>query len=222
MPPRTERMTTKARRWPMLSDVLRLPIALTVAVLVALGACSSSDGRELPEPKDSATTTSSASSASSTAPAAIDGVAPFSLTSPAVAAGGELPERHTCTGDDVSPPLSWSGAPPAASFAVVVRDLSADGFVHWVVAGIDGTVIGLGDGGIPEGAVEAMNGFGGVGWAGPCPPTGSGTHTYAIVLHVLAEPAPVDATTPAEEAADLVEGLSTAHAELQVAVTAPG
>ncbi len=203
----------------MLSDVPRLPIALAVAALVALGACSATDGRELPEPKARPTTVPPTSS---TAGAAIDGVAPFELTSPAVAAGGELPPRHTCSGADVSPPLSWSGAPPAASLAVVVQDLSAEGFVHWVVAGIDGSVIGLGDGGIPEGAVEAMNGFGGVGWAGPCPPPGSGTHAYAIVLHVLDEPAAIDATMPAAEAADLVEGLSTAQAELQVVVTASG
>lgn len=199
--------------------MLRLPIALVVAALVAAGACSSSDGRELPAPQHSATT---APAPSSTAGAAIDGMAAaFTLSSPVVAAGGELPERHTCEGDGVSPPLSWAAPPPAEEFAVVVRDLSAEGFVHWVMAGIDGSVVGLGEGGVPEGAVEAMNGFGGVGWAGPCPPPGSGTHTYAIVLHALDEPVAIDATMPADEAADLVEVLSTAHAELQFTATAP-
>ena len=47
----------------------------------------------------------------------------MTLTSPAFAAGDEIPIRYTCEGDDVSPPLAWS-TPPAGtkSLALIVDD----------------------------------------------------------------------------------------------------
>ena len=67
-----------------------------------------------------------------------------------------------------------------------MRDRNAGGFVHWVVTGIDPFVQGVGEGGLPENAVEGPNGAGTVGWIGPCPPAGSGMHTYEFALLALA------------------------------------
>lgn len=196
--------------------MLRHRIALVVVALLAVGAaCSAEDGRELPAP------VATAPAPTTTAVAAIGGTGGFTLTSPAADAGGEVPAAFTCLGEDVSPPLAWSGAPPAAAYGIVVRDLSAEGFVHWVVAGIDPTVVGLGAGGVPEGAVESLNGTGTAGWAGPCPQVGTGTHTYAFVLHALPEPVVIDPAMSGAEAADLIEGTSTAQAELLLTATAP-
>ena len=35
----------------------------------------------------------------------------LTLTSPAFAAGGEIPQVYTCEGDDISPVLAWNGVP---------------------------------------------------------------------------------------------------------------
>lgn len=204
--------------------VRRCPASLLAALAVAvLGvACSSSDGRDLPAPDPSQTTTSVSAPVVAQPSEEAEVTSTFVLTSSAFVDGGGIPEAHTCTGADFSPPLTWSGAPAAAELALVVRDRDADGFVHWVVTGIDPSVQGLGAGGVPEGAVEAMNSAGTTGWFGPCPPAGSGTHTYELVLHALPEPLGLAAGTAADEAATLVEGASSATATLTGTVTAGG
>lgn len=191
----------------------RLAAALIASTLVPLAACSSEDGRALPIPDPGSTTSTSAPTLDST-PASGGVTEVFTLYSTAFTEGGTIPDRSTCDGEDLSPPLDWVGVPAAAELAIVVRDIDAAGFVHWVLTGIDPTVRGLGEGGIPESAVEAQNGFGTLGWAGPCPPEGEGPHTYQIVLHALPEPLVMPPGTPAEEAADLVEGASSAQAVL--------
>jgi hypothetical protein len=109
-----------------------------------------------------------------------------------------------------------------ATLAIVVRDRDAASFVHWIVTGIDPFVQGIGQGGVPENAVEGRNESGAVGWLPPCPPAGSGTHTYEFAL--LALPAavdiPVDAT--AEQAAALLEASAGERAVLTGTVTAGG
>lgn len=193
-----------------------LTASLLVSLAVTAGACSSDDGRALPEPDPGSTTSSTASTVAPSLDSADGGAETevFTLFSAAFVDGGTIPERSTCDGEDLSPPLDWVGTPPAAGLAIVVRDRDAGGFVHWVLTGIDPTVHGLGEGGIPESAVEAENGFGRVGWAGPCPPEGSGPHTYDIVLHALAEPLALAPGTPADEAAAMVEDASSARAAL--------
>ena len=73
-------------------------------------------------------------------------MAEFSLTSTAVADEATIPRRHTCDGEDRSPPLSWS-APPAGtgSLALVLDDPDAPGgrFIHWLAWGIPRTPVGL-------------------------------------------------------------------------------
>jgi phosphatidylethanolamine-binding protein (PEBP) family uncharacterized protein len=189
--------------------VLQARVAVAAA-LVVVAACSSSDGRELPPPKAVVTTLATVPS---TIGPAIEGAAGFMLTSPVVADGGVLPVRHTCAGEDVSPPLAWTGAPAAASLAIVVRDVTA-GDVHWVVTDIDPTVTGFGEAGVPETAVEA------VAWSGPCPPAGSGTHSYVVALHALAEPLVVDPGATADDAAAAVEAGSIGQTQLQITATA--
>jgi Raf kinase inhibitor-like YbhB/YbcL family protein len=64
------------------------------------------------------------------------------LTSPAFEHGRSIPRKHTCEGEDVSPPLAWSGVPQGtASLALVVDDPDAPGgtFTHWRAWGIDPT-----------------------------------------------------------------------------------
>ena len=195
------------------------PLTAVVALSLALtaGGCSSQDGRELPQPDPATTTTTTTSTSVPTIDSGSDGggvTEVFTLYSTAFTEGGVVPDRSTCDGEDLSPPLDWVGAPAAAELAIVVRDRDAGGFVHWVVTGIDPSVHGIGEGGIPETAVESANGFGRAGWAGPCPPEGSGPHTYEFTIHALPEPLTLQPGTPGQEAATLVEGTSSARAVL--------
>lgn len=116
----------------------------------------------------------------------------FTLSSPAFAEGHAVPPRYTCEGDDVSPPLAWSGAPAATrAFALVVDDPDAPSgrFTHWLVADIGAERSGLGEAeGSGAGAAQGTNDFGRVGYGGPCPPRGHGVHHYQFHLHALAQP----------------------------------
>ena len=112
---------------------------------------------------------------------------PFELTSSAFPEGGSIPRRYTCDGADGSPPLAWSGAPDGTkSLVLLVDDPDARGFVHWVAYDIAGSTMGS----LPEGVSKSSttprqgtNGFGAVGYGGPCPP--SGTHHYVFRLLAL-------------------------------------
>jgi Raf kinase inhibitor-like YbhB/YbcL family protein len=123
----------------------------------------------------------------------------FILSSSAFAEGGTIPTRHTCDGDDASPPLEWSGAPDGtAAYALIVDDPDARGFVHWVVADIPGETTSIEEGASGSGGigVEGRNQFGRTGWGGPCPP--SGTHRYVFTLYALSGPLGLTGTQDAD------------------------
>ena len=111
----------------------------------------------------------------------------FVLTSSAFAAGDSIPDRHACEGEDLSPPLSWT-APPEGSrtLALILDDPDAPRgrFVHWLRWGIAPDTSGLGEG--QPAPLEGRNDFGTVGYRGPCPPRGHGSHRYRFRLHAVA------------------------------------
>lgn len=113
------------------------------------------------------------------------------LTSTAFKHHGPIPKKHTGTGEDISPPLAWDGAPQdTAAYALICHDPDAPlvnpgnyGFVHWVLYNIPGTATGL-----PEGVREhtaGVNNFDRPGYGGPMPPEGHGTHHYFFWLLAL-------------------------------------
>ena len=110
----------------------------------------------------------------------------FALRSEAFAHGDEIPRRHTCEGEDISPALAWSD-PPAQTraLALIVDDPDAPKgtFTHWVAWDIDPMASGLGEG--ESAPAEGRNDFGMAGWSGPCPPPGHGAHRYFFRLHAL-------------------------------------
>jgi hypothetical protein len=115
-------------------------------------------------------------------------MAEFSLTSSAFAPGGTIPRRHTCDGEDRSPPLSWSAPPTGTrSLALILDDPDAPGgrFIHWLAWGITPDTGGLGEG--EAAPLEGRNDFATVGYRGPCPPRGHGPHRYRFQLHAVAE-----------------------------------
>jgi Raf kinase inhibitor-like YbhB/YbcL family protein len=198
----------------------RLVVSLAVGALAASSACSSSDGRALPPPAPRPSTTTTTSEAT-LGPGEETG--PFTLQSTAFADGAVIPERLTCTGDAVSPDLSWTGAPAdTTGLALVVRDRNAGGFVHWVVSDIDPFVQGIGEAGVPENAVEHRNDAGTIGWLAPCPPAGSGTHTYEVVVLALPGVVSIPEDATGAQAAALLEASASERAVLTGTVTAGG
>lgn len=117
------------------------------------------------------------------------------LASPAFAPGAQIPAEYTCDGADISPPLSWSGVPPATkSLVLVVQDPDAPSgvFPHWAAFDIapnaGGLAAGYGRSRPAAGFREGRNGFGGTGYRGPCPPHGGGIHHYHFRLLAISQP----------------------------------
>jgi Raf kinase inhibitor-like YbhB/YbcL family protein len=140
----------------------------------------------------------------------------LTLSSPEFDEGGAIPRRFTCDAADVSPPLSWSGAPEGTiTLALVMDDPDAGGFVHWVVYNIDVSATGslpAGWSATPEAAPQGVNSFGKVGYGGPCPP--SGTHRYAFRLLALDQVLELAAGPKAQAVLDASAGHALAEATL--------
>ena len=119
----------------------------------------------------------------------------LNLISSAFADGAGIPALHTCDGSDVSPPLSWSGLPPATrSLALIVDDPDAPDpaapqttWVHWVLYNLPADAAGLPQGvsahQLPGGTREGSNDWQRTGYGGPCPPIGR--HRYFFKLYAL-------------------------------------
>jgi Raf kinase inhibitor-like YbhB/YbcL family protein len=142
----------------------------------------------------------------------------FTLASSAFGDGGAIPVEFTCNGDDTSPPLEWSGASQMAiGYALIMEDLDADGFVHWVVFDIPGdtTSLAAGDDG---GGTVGTNQLGTQRYLGPCPP--SGDHEYQFTLYSLFEPLDLGPEATAEDVANAAEGAPSAQLSGRYAASA--
>lgn len=108
----------------------------------------------------------------------------MTVTSDAIEALGAIPRRHTQEGEDLSPALSWSGAPAEAkAFAVICHDPDAPlaspgsyGYVHWVLYNLSASTTSL-DEATTQGT-PGVNDSGNSGYNGPMPPEGHGVHHY--------------------------------------------
>lgn len=121
--------------------------------------------------------------------------ATLGITSTAFAEGAAIPARYTCEGEDLAPPLAFSGVPAGArSLALVVDDPDAPDpaapktvWVHWVVHDLPPDTAGLAEGGaLPPGARQGLNDWKRTGYGGPCPPIGR--HRYYFKLYALDAP----------------------------------
>src|SRR5258708_38340417 len=108
-------------------------------------------------------------------------VAAMSLTSADIRSGGAIPIAHIyprCGGGNISPALSWSGAPAATKSFVVTMidvDVKPDEWSHWIVVGLPASVMSLPRAAtsLPGGARAVLSNFGDAAYAGPCPPKGT-------------------------------------------------
>lgn len=117
------------------------------------------------------------------------------LTSTAFTDGGAIPSKYTCEGDDISPPLAWSGVPAGTqSLVLIVDDPDAPDpakpqrvWVHWVLYNLSADARGLAEAiaeqALPKGTEGGLNDWGRTGYGGPCPPIGR--HRYFHKLYAL-------------------------------------
>jgi Raf kinase inhibitor-like YbhB/YbcL family protein len=106
----------------------------------------------------------------------------FRLSSPDFNAGGFIPAQFTADGANVPPRLKFAGVPAGTrSLALIVEDPDAPSgtFTHWIIWNIPPGAKSVTGGEGTEGA----NDFGGEGYGGPQPP--SGTHRYFFRLSAL-------------------------------------
>jgi Raf kinase inhibitor-like YbhB/YbcL family protein len=114
------------------------------------------------------------------------------VTSSAFQAGQAIPTKYTCEGEDISPPLQWSGVPAGAkSLALICDDPDAPvgRWVHWVLYDLPVMTTDLAEK-VPAsetlsfGAKQGTNDFKRIGYGGPCPPPGK-PHRYYFRLYAL-------------------------------------
>jgi Raf kinase inhibitor-like YbhB/YbcL family protein len=114
------------------------------------------------------------------------------IESSAFADNQTIPQRYTCEGEDISPPLAWSGAPEGTkSFALLCDDPDAPAgtWHHWALFDLPATADRLEEAHPTDQSVsatrQAVNDFKRPGYGGPCPPQGHGTHHYRFRLLAL-------------------------------------
>ncbi len=117
------------------------------------------------------------------------------LTSTSFENGAGIPRRHTCEGEDLSPPLAWSGTPKGAvGLALIVDDPDAPDpaapkmtWVHWVVYNLPAAAGSLAEGiafeDLPAETGVGLNDWQRAEYGGPCPPIGR--HRYFFKLYAL-------------------------------------
>ena len=114
------------------------------------------------------------------------------MASPAFPDSAVIPRRFTCDGENVSPPMQWSGAPPETrSFVLLCDDPDAPAgtWHHWAAYDIaaNQTALELGAAQLADrhGFRQAVNDFERPGYGGPCPPRRHGLHHYHFRLLAL-------------------------------------
>jgi phosphatidylethanolamine-binding protein (PEBP) family uncharacterized protein len=127
------------------------------------------------------------------------------VSSPAFADGGSIPEPYSCLPQDGPPQLEWTGVPPeAVEVAIIMDDVTGQGQLHWIVAGLDPATTRWPD--APDAAgIEIKEYF------GPCPSTRS---EYRFRVLALDEPSGLAAGDPERSAAERLEAASVAHGQL--------
>lgn len=222
----------------MVSHVLRSRAVkktiITAVALLALTACDTGDGTTLKQPTSPTTL-----APIDTTPLASVAIEPIEPAEPIVAGSDQIPapaalpsgvfqlfapwaeagpidSRYSCDGSNVSPSFSWADVPEGtAELAVAFVDetnlSNEQPFIHWVMTGIDPSTerTSVAEGQVPDGAAQALNFFGDIAFAGPCPNPGE-TNNFRLTLFALNQQLEVADGTPATELLNLINTVSLA------------
>ncbi|OGI26227.1 MAG: hypothetical protein A3J76_01435 [Candidatus Moranbacteria bacterium RBG_13_45_13] len=130
------------------------------------------------------------------------------IASPVFENNGNIPEKYTCDGEEINPPLEFSDVPEnTKSLALIVDDPDAPipgGFVHWIVFNIKPDIKEIKENAVPENAIQGITSEGKTGYVGPCPP--SGIHHYQFKLYALDEMPDLDSSAKREDVEKSMEG----------------
>jgi Raf kinase inhibitor-like YbhB/YbcL family protein len=116
----------------------------------------------------------------------------FKLRSKAFSDGGMIPVKHTCDGENLSPPLEWTEPPRhTSSLVLICDDTDVPGVMqtHWLMynippdyriflEGVHRTEV------LPWGSAQGWNDFGEIGYGGPCLDYGQ-SHRYVFRLFAV-------------------------------------
>ncbi len=149
----------------------------------------------------------------------------FEVTSKSLKDGSTLSLRQVykgygCMGENISPDLSWSGAPDnTKSYAIVCHDPDAPtttGWYHWLVLNIPASKTAIESGEkLSAPIVETLTDFGSFGYGGACPPMGHGVHHYIFTVYALDVPGiEVDKNAKPKEVENLIKKHSLATAQI--------
>jgi Raf kinase inhibitor-like YbhB/YbcL family protein len=145
----------------------------------------------------------------------------LTISSPAFQEQGRIPAKYTCDGEDVSPPLTWGEVPEGTqSFALIMDDQDAPGgmFTHWALFNLPANNHELPEavpiqGQLANGALQGKNGFGEIGYGGPCPPPGH-LHRYQFTVYALDQPLNLKAGASKKQVIDAMRGHTLAQGQL--------
>ena len=138
-------------------------------------------------------------------------VPPYALTSMAFESERPIPDVYTCSGQNVSPQLAWSIAPHGTkTFALIMIDPDAKEFTHWILFNLSSNINYLPEaasprGQLPAGTLEGNNGFGKIGYGGPCPPSGR-LHRYQFTLYALGHSLALETGASREQVLEAMQG----------------
>lgn len=141
------------------------------------------------------------------------GTAVLTLRSKAFRQGELIPQKYTCEGDNINPPVEISGMPEGtATLALIVEDPDAPKgvFDHWVVWNIPPEKAAVAENSIP--GISGHNGYRKTGYAGPCPPSGS--HHYHFKAYALDTGLDLPAGSAKQALLEAMEGHVLASGEL--------
>ena len=132
-------------------------------------------------------------------------------------ADGPIPRKYSGEGENVSPPLRWSGIPAGAKELVLICEdpdaPKAEPYIHWVLYGLSAQQTSLPEG-IPAteslamlgGFRQGRNSAGKIGYTGPMPPIGHGVHRYHFQLFALFEATGLSNHPDRDELIDAMSG----------------
>jgi Raf kinase inhibitor-like YbhB/YbcL family protein len=139
-----------------------------------------------------------------------------------------IPHRYRALEEDLSPPMAWSGMPPATRTLVLTMvnpDPVPEGRTHWLVYNIPASRSALPEGvchcgDLSDGTQQGVNDFSSVGWHGPNPRPGSASR-YHFRLYALDTPLPLGAGASRQEVLRAMRGHVLSEATLSATASTP-
>jgi Raf kinase inhibitor-like YbhB/YbcL family protein len=184
--------------------VLRAATIAACVAVCALGAVAQGTGTGTPAKKEQPIPTST-----------------FALWSSAFEADQDIPAKYSCSGENVSPALTWKGAPDGTqAYALEVDDPDNPKkvIVHWVVYNIPSATNSFSEG-VPDkakladGSMQGKNEDGKTRWRGPCPPAGP-AHHYFFKIYALDAPLELKQKSTAAQVEAAMKGHILGQAQL--------